>query len=34
MGGGCGGDYPYRRGWGRVRGMLTGKLGKGMTIEM
>jgi len=34
MGGGWGGEHRYRRGGGRVRGMLTHKPGKGITIEM
>jgi len=33
-GGGWGGEHPYRRGVGGVRGMLTRKPGKGITIEM
>jgi len=34
MGRGWGGEHPGRRGGGRVRGMLAGKPGKGITIEM
>jgi len=34
MGGGWGGEHPYRRGGGGVRGMLAGKPGRGITIEM
>jgi len=34
MEGGWGGEQPYRRGGGRVRGMLAWKPGKGITIEM
>jgi len=34
MGGGWGGEHPYRRGGGGVRGMLARKPGKGITIEM
>jgi len=34
MGGGWRGEHPYRRGGGRVRGMLARKPGKGITIKM
>jgi len=34
MGGGWGGEHPYRRGGVGVRGMLAQRLGKGITIEM
>jgi len=34
MGEGWGGEHPYRRGGGRVRGMLAWKPRKGITIEM
>jgi len=34
MGGGWGGEHPYRRGGGEVMGMLAWKLGKGITIKM
>jgi len=34
MGGGWGGEHPYRRGGTGVRGMLTPKPGKEITIEM
>jgi len=34
MGGGWGGEHPYRRGGGGVRGMLAQKPGKGITFEM
>jgi len=34
MGEGLGGEHPYRRGAGGVRGMLAWKPGKGVTIEM
>jgi len=34
MGGGWGWEHPYRRGGEGVRGMLAGKLGKGITIEL
>jgi len=34
MGGGWGGEHPYRRGGGGVRGMLAQKPGKGITIKM
>jgi len=34
MGGGLGGEQPYRRGGGGVRGMLAWKPGKGITFEM
>jgi len=34
MGGGWGGEQPYRRGGGEIRGMLAWKPGKGITIEM
>jgi len=34
MGGGWGGEHPYRRGGGGVRGMLARKPGKGITFEM
>jgi len=34
MGGGWGGEHPYIRGGGGVRGMLVWNPGKGITIEM
>jgi len=34
MGGGWGGEHPYRTGEGGVRGMLAQKLGKGITFKM
>jgi len=34
MGGGWGGEHPYRRGGGGIRGMLARKPGKGITLEM
>jgi len=34
MGGGWGGEHPYRRGGGEVRGMLVRKPGKGIIFEM
>jgi len=34
MGGGWGGEHPYRRGEVGVRAMLAGKPGRGITIEM
>jgi len=34
MGGGWGGEHPYRRGGRGVRGMLAWKPGKGITFEM
>jgi len=34
MGGGWGGEHPYRRGGRGVRGVLAWKPGKGITIEM
>jgi len=34
MGGGWGGEHPYRRGGGGNRGMLAWKPGKGITIEI
>jgi len=34
MGGGWGGEHPYRRGGGGVRGMSAWKPGKVITIEM
>jgi len=34
IGGGWGGEHPYRRGGGGVRGMLAPKPGKGITFEM
>jgi len=34
MGGGWGGEHPYRWGEAGVRRMLAWKLGKGITIEM
>jgi len=34
MGGGLGGEQPYRRGGGGGRGMLAWKPGKGITFEM
>jgi len=34
MGGGWGGEHPYRRGKGEVRGVLAWKPGKVITIEM
>jgi len=34
MGGGWGGEHPYRRGEGGARGMLTWKPEKGITIKM
>jgi len=34
MGGGWGGEHPYRRGGEKVKGMLAWKPGRGITIEM
>jgi len=34
MGGGLGGEHPYRRGGGGVRGMSAWKPGKGIAFEM
>jgi len=34
MGGGWGGEHPYRRGGGGARRMLARKPGRGITIEM
>jgi len=34
MGGGWGGEHPYRRGGGMVREMLAWKPGRGITIKM
>jgi len=34
MGGGWGGQHPYRRGGRGVRGMFARKLGRGITMEM
>jgi len=34
MGGGWGGEQPYRRGGGGIRGMFARKPGKGITLEM
>jgi len=34
MGGGWGGEHPYKRRGGGVRRMLARKLGRGITIEM
>jgi len=34
MGGGWGGEHPYKEGGGGVRGMFAWKLGKGITFEM
>jgi len=34
MGERWGGEHPYRRGEGGIRGMLARKLGRGITIEM
>jgi len=34
MEGRWGAEHPYRRGGGRVSGMLAWKLGRGITIEM
>jgi len=34
IGGGWGGEHPWRRGGGGVRGMLARELGKGITIKM
>jgi len=33
VGGGLGGEHPYRRGVGGVRGMLAWKLGKRITLK-
>jgi len=33
-GGGWGGEHPYRRGGGGIRGMFAREPGKGITLEM